>query len=468
MFNRSAKLCGVLAALLSRHACLRGADRKSQGIALNEFAPVISPYDLTLNELSRVYRQVYRTLLSYDERSGGFVPELATSWKRINDTTLEFELRVDVTFHSGNKFSADDVVYTVQYLISPESKIPGKARYFWMKGAEKVGPTTVRIVANNTIGIGLDAIANELYILDSRVHGALADKASYGRVSASSAGHYKLVSLDPRRGALFERFDGFKGDLKFHRAPIKFIQLVPLPERQTQIAQLLTGGVDVLRNVEPDIATNLVRNPDFESSTFPSGYFVYMLLDAAGRSGVAPLKDVRVRRAIAMGIDRETIGMPVELAGGAAESRWRRSALRPTSPARGAASRRPMIPPAAREAAGRRGLSERLCLAAAGAFALSADRRGDRAAVEDRRAHHGRADADHRVHAKRGDGQTVCSSLAPDRDVSGDHANPREPVRRPVRLRARPRDREGHRGRRAHVRSQGARQDPAGGHRPQQ
>ena len=287
-------------------------------IALNEFVPVISPYDLTLNELSRVYRQVYRTLLSYDDQSGQFVPELAKSWKRIDDTTLEFELRDDVTFHSGNKFSADDVVYIVQYVNNPESKIPGKARYFWYKGAEKVGPYTVRIMANGVNGIALDAIANELYIVDSKVHAALTDKASYGRVSASSAGHYKVVSMDPRRGALLERFDGFKGDARYHRAPIKFIQLVPIPERQTQIAQLLTGGVDVLRNVEPDIATNLARNPDFAVSTFPSGDFIYLLLDAAGRSGVEPLKDVRVRRAIAMGIDRETIGRTL-VAGGAAE-----------------------------------------------------------------------------------------------------------------------------------------------------
>ena len=280
--------------------------------------PAISPYDLTLNELSRIYRQVYSSLLRYDEYKGEFVPDMAKSWKRIDDKTIEFELRDDITFHSGNKFSADDVVYTLDYIISPESKIPGKARYFWIKGAEKIGPNTVRIISKDVAGIALDALAYEFYILDSKVHKALADKSTYGRVSASSAGPYKLVSMDPRRGALLERFDGYKGADKYRRAPIKYIQLIPIPERQTQIAQLLTGGVDVLRNVEPDIAAGLASNPDLAITTVPSGEFIYLLLDAAGRSGIKPLKDVRVRRAIAMAIDRDLIGKTL-VSGGAAE-----------------------------------------------------------------------------------------------------------------------------------------------------
>ncbi len=319
VLKRSIGICVALAALvLAASPALAQKAKDTLRIALNEFVPVISPYDLTLNELSRIYRQVYSSLLRYDEYKGQYVPDLAKSWKRLDDKTIEFELRDDITFHSGNKFSADDVVYTINYIIDPELKIPGKARYFWIKGAEKVGPYTVRIMSKDVAGIALDALAYEFYILDSKVHQALADKTTYGRVSASSAGPYKLVSMDPRRGALLQRFDGFKGDPKYHRAPIKYIQLVPIPERQTQIAQLLTGGVDVLRNVEPDIAAGLAANPDLASTTVPSGEFIYLLLDAAGRSGVAPLKDVRVRRAIAMAIDRQTIGKTL-VSGGAAE-----------------------------------------------------------------------------------------------------------------------------------------------------
>ena len=41
-------------------------------------------------------------------------PDLATEWERLDDVTWRFKLREGVTFHNGNPFNADDVVYLVQ------------------------------------------------------------------------------------------------------------------------------------------------------------------------------------------------------------------------------------------------------------------------------------------------------------------------------------------------------------------
>ena len=45
-----------------------------------------------------------------------FEPRLATDWERLDDTTMRLHLRHGVTFHSGNAFTARDVVWTVQRL----------------------------------------------------------------------------------------------------------------------------------------------------------------------------------------------------------------------------------------------------------------------------------------------------------------------------------------------------------------
>ena len=45
-------------------------------------------------------------------------PLPAVSWKPLDDTTIDFELRKDATFHNGDKFSADDVVYTINGLLA--------------------------------------------------------------------------------------------------------------------------------------------------------------------------------------------------------------------------------------------------------------------------------------------------------------------------------------------------------------
>ena len=77
------RLCLLWAALALPAAFpQQAAAQKEQDrlrVVINEFVPGINPYELTLDELSRIYRQVYRTLISRDERGGRWVPELATS-----------------------------------------------------------------------------------------------------------------------------------------------------------------------------------------------------------------------------------------------------------------------------------------------------------------------------------------------------------------------------------------------------
>ena len=216
-------------------------------------------------------------------------------------------MREDVTFHSGNPFTADDVLYTINYVTDPKTRIPGKTRFNFIKGAEKLGPYAVRITTNGVVGTTLESIAYDVYILDAKEHVKHAASGSYGRLSASSAGHYRLVSMDPAKGALLERFEGFKGDLTYHRAPIRQIEVIPIPDRQTQVAKMMIGEVDLLRNIEPDAIDFLSKQPGMQVSNITSGGYIYLLLDAAGRSNVPAMKDLRVRRAIAMAIDRNAL-----------------------------------------------------------------------------------------------------------------------------------------------------------------
>src|SRR5690554_1216304 len=45
-----------------------------------------------------------------------FEPRLATGWEQLDETTTRLTLREGVTFHSGNPFSAEDVVWTIERL----------------------------------------------------------------------------------------------------------------------------------------------------------------------------------------------------------------------------------------------------------------------------------------------------------------------------------------------------------------
>jgi len=276
-------------------------------IGINNTLSSLSQYHSSQDEASTFYKRIYQSLIAYNEYEKKFVPLLATSWTRVSPTVLEFELRQDTQFHNGNKFDADDVVATWNYLLDPNVPLRFKNRYNWVKSVEKLGPYKVRLTAKAPNAIDMGLITYRFTVQDAETMAGLQDQADYGRLTPYGTGQYKVTQLDKNKGLIVERYENFKGDPKVSRAPIKRIHGVFQPDRQTQIAQLLTGGLDLIGNVNPDQANELAMNPQIEVTKTLSGDVIYFALDASGQSGNKALTDPRVRRAIFMAINREAI-----------------------------------------------------------------------------------------------------------------------------------------------------------------
>jgi peptide/nickel transport system substrate-binding protein len=239
------------------------------------------------------------------------VPRLAKAWRRIDSRTLEFDLRDDVKFHNGDKFDADDVKYTLDYVKDPKTQLRFKDRYDWIESVEKLGPYKVRVTSRTPLATDLQLIAYRSFIYNSRVHQKLENKADYGRVSPITTGPYRVVSMDAQKGMVLERFEGHYDKSGRYPAPIKRIVVIPIADRQTQIAQFFTGGIDVLRNVPADTARDLARMPDARITPTHAGMLMYVTLDALGRSDNKAMTDHRVRKAFMMAIDRPQLAKTV-------------------------------------------------------------------------------------------------------------------------------------------------------------
>jgi peptide/nickel transport system substrate-binding protein len=290
------------------------AAQKSQDtlrVGVSDWFSVLDPIWFPLDEAGQFFRAVYETLIAYDERERKFVPRLAKSWTRINPTTIELELRDDVVFHNGDKFSADDVVYTFDYLTDPNVRMRYKERYDWIAKTEKLGPYKIRITTKAPSAIDLQTLAYRLYVYDSKVHRGLEKKEDYGRGAPVATGPYKVVSIDQNKGIVFERFDGYYDKSGRYPAPIKRVIALPMPDRQTQIAQFMTGGVDLLRNVPADAARELAKTPNAAVTATHAGMLLYLTLDAQGRSDTKAFTDKRVREAFIKAIDRPTLAKTV-------------------------------------------------------------------------------------------------------------------------------------------------------------
>jgi peptide/nickel transport system substrate-binding protein len=287
-------------------------------IATTDWWSTLDPYVFTLDEAAVFYGTVYETLLGYDERAHKFVPRLAKSWKQVDDKTIDFTLRDDVTFHNGDKFSADDVVATVKYIVDPAVPLRHKDLYNWVASVEKLGPYEVRITAKTAFPTELSTIAYQFYIFDGKVLGKLANKADYGRTEPVATGPYRVVSLDQSKMVL-EKFDAYYAKNSPFDVHVKHVIVTHIADRQTQIAQLMTGGVDLIRNVPADMARDLATTPNMKVSARHNGVLMYVTLDAMGRSANKAMTDQRVRRAFMEAIDRKELAKTVIPGGDIAE-----------------------------------------------------------------------------------------------------------------------------------------------------
>jgi peptide/nickel transport system substrate-binding protein len=303
---------GIAAALLI--GAQPAAAQKSKDtlrMAVTDWWSTLDPFHFPLDEAAVFYRTVYDTPVAFDERTKKFVPRLAKSWKRIDDRTIEFDLREDVKFSNGDPLTADDVIYTIQYLGDPNVRIRFKDRYDWVEKAEKLSEYKFRITSKKAFATDLQTIAYRFYIYDSKVHKALENKADYGRTAPVTTGPYKVTSLDASK-MVVERNDLFwDKSSEYFRAPIKTVIVRPMPERQTQIASFLTGDVDLIRNVTADTARELKGQGNLVVEPKHNGMLMYVTLDAVGRSDNKAMTDQRVRKAFMMAVDRNILAKTI-------------------------------------------------------------------------------------------------------------------------------------------------------------
>ena len=98
------------------------ADKSSNTLnfAWTKELETLDRYYNTAREGMIVSRHVYDDLIYRDPQTWEYKPLLATSWKWIDPVTMELELRKGVVFHNGEKFDADDVVFTLNFVSDPE------------------------------------------------------------------------------------------------------------------------------------------------------------------------------------------------------------------------------------------------------------------------------------------------------------------------------------------------------------
>ncbi|AMP39769.1 ABC transporter substrate-binding protein (plasmid) [Ralstonia solanacearum] len=266
----------------------------------------ISPYHNNLREGVVLARMVFDTLLYRDPKSGEYKPQLATAWKWESPTALVLDLRQGVSFQNGDKFSADDVVFTFNYVVSPESKVVTRQNVDWIKSAEKLGDDKVRLHLKAPFPAALEYLSGPTPIFPAAYFKKVGlegfSKAPVG------TGPYKVTAVTPGQGVTMVKNPGYFKDSPQGQPKIGTLKFVIIPDPETRVAQLMTGAVDWIWRVPSDQADALRSMPNLTVQSSETMRVGFLMMDARGAADPkSPFKDVRVRQAVNYAINREAM-----------------------------------------------------------------------------------------------------------------------------------------------------------------
>lgn len=274
-------------------------------IAWRDAVPDVTPYYNSLRTGLIVSHQVWDGLVYRDPDTFQIKPALATSWKQVDDTTIDFTLREGVKFHNGDPFSADDVVYTINSILT-DKQVSVPSNYLYLAGAEKLDDTHVRIKLKRVFPAAYEYLAMTLPILPQAYREKIGHDA-YSKAPVGT-GPYRIAKLDGVSEIDLERWDGYYADSPKGKPAIAHVVIKQVADASTELTLLLGGQVDWIWQFNPDQFDNITRVPTLQALRAESMRIGYLTLDAAGRTGADnPLTKVKVRQAIATAIDRATI-----------------------------------------------------------------------------------------------------------------------------------------------------------------
>lgn len=294
--------CALLLFLL---ACGEAAPRRggtvviAAGSDLDYANPLVS-VDAWTNEIMRYV--LFTPLIRYGPDLS-YQAALAESWELEGDTAVVFHLRRDVAWHDGRLTTAHDVLFTFERARDPTTGFPNADYFARWTGGEVVDSFTIRFSyaphADPLAGWPFTPVVPR-HVLDT-VPPARLRQAAYNTGPVGN-GPFRFVSYRPADRWVFEANpeypDGLGGPPRLDRLVWRVI-----PENSAQLTEIRVGEVDLALQPPPGEIRATADREGIRMVRKPSRQFSFIVWN--GRR--APLGDARVRRALALAIDRGEI-----------------------------------------------------------------------------------------------------------------------------------------------------------------
>ena len=307
----------IVAALTFAFSAGVSAQSKSRDVSIGLQAAITSmdPHFHNLGPNNAMSLHIFEPLIKRDENQK-LVPGLATSWKAVDDLTWEFKLRKNVRFHDGTPFTAEDVVFSLRRVPDVPNSPSSFATFTKpIIDVKVVDPHTV-IFKTATAHVLLPSDLASVMIV-SRANGEKATTTDYNSGKAAiGTGPYKFVEFVPNQRVVFKANYGYWGG----EEPWDKITFKMLTNPAARVAALLSGDVQMIETVPTADIAKLSKDKNYNLVDKVSNRVIYVHLnqsteksppfvfDKAGKPlDKNPFRDVRVRKALSMAINRDAI-----------------------------------------------------------------------------------------------------------------------------------------------------------------
>jgi ABC-type transport system substrate-binding protein len=262
-------------------------------LAIDKGPDNLDPRIGTNSESERIDQLLFNSLVRRGPQLE-ILPDLATHWETPDPTTYRFHLRAGVRFHNGQELTSRDVRYTIESLSNGTINSSKTSTYRVIAGIETPDDRTLVFHLK-------EPYASFLWNLTNGAIGIVPERPGTDFYkSPVGTGPFRFVSNSQEEEVIIEANPTYFGEVP----SVQRVQFKVIPDATTRALEIRKGSVDVAQNVlSPDFVEVLRKQPHLSVAVTPGtnyGYIGFNLNDPI-------VRDKRVRKAIALAINREEI-----------------------------------------------------------------------------------------------------------------------------------------------------------------
>lgn len=276
----------------------------------------LDPHSQNHSTTNAILMHTYEGLTRYS-KDFKIEPALATGWQQLSPTQWRFTLRKGVTFNDGAPFTADDVIFSFDRIRQPQGTM--QIYVTGIKEMKKVDDHTVDMILEGPVPILLRNIVDfrimskgwSVKNKSDKVQDYKAREDTFASRNTNGTGPYIINGWSPDQRILMSDNTKWWGKKDGN---VDRVNYTPIKSDATRVAALLSGEVDMVTDLPTQDVARLKQNKDLKVIEGHEVRTIFIGMDQHSNElaysnvkGKNPFKDVRVRQALNMAVDRAAI-----------------------------------------------------------------------------------------------------------------------------------------------------------------